>query len=121
MIVQDVMHEGVRAIAPDQPLSRALRLMRREHLPALVVVDHSRLAGILTRTDVERQSRMDGQATVETAMSADVVVCQANESVERCATRMAFHGIQQMPVVASGRILGMVTFADIRRANPREV
>ncbi len=121
MIVRDVMHEGVRAIAPDQPLSRARRLMRREHLAALVVVDHSKLAGILTQTDIERRSRTDERATVEAAMSGDVVVCEAGESVERCATRMVFHGIQQMPVVKRGRILGMVTFADIRRANPREV
>jgi len=47
-----VMAREVLTIAPDVPVGDGARLMRRERIGALPVVDDRRLVGILTRSDV---------------------------------------------------------------------
>jgi CBS domain-containing protein len=121
MNVHDLMSPNVRVIPPDQPVSLARRVMRREGLDALLVVDECQLAGIVTLSDIDREVAAAGAdadaVKVEDVMSNEVIVCREHESVERCATRMAFLGVERMPVVGEGgEILGMVTFADVRHA-----
>jgi CBS domain-containing protein len=50
--VEDVMTHDVLTLAPGTLLSEAARLMRRERIGALPIVDRGRLVGILTRSDV---------------------------------------------------------------------
>lgn len=122
MIVQELMRGEFGRVEARQPLRRAERLMRNTHLDAVVVVEGARLAGLLTREDMRRASdQMDPR--VGDAMCDDIPVSRADEPVEQCATRMVFHGIQHMPVVddRDGRVLGIVTLADVRQANPRDV
>jgi acetoin utilization protein AcuB len=50
--VEDVMTRNVVTLAPADRLVDAARLMRRERIGAIPVVDHGRLVGILTRSDL---------------------------------------------------------------------
>lgn len=50
--VEDVMTQNVLTLAPDAPVAEAARLMRRERIGALPVVDGGRLVGIITRSDL---------------------------------------------------------------------
>jgi acetoin utilization protein AcuB len=50
--VENVMTAGVLTIAPATSLAEAARLMRRERIGAVPVVDHGRVVGIVTRSDV---------------------------------------------------------------------
>jgi CBS domain-containing protein len=57
--VADVMKplEGLRSIAPGDPLAESLRVMGQENVQQLPVVEHGRLAGVLTRGDILRVLR----------------------------------------------------------------
>jgi CBS domain-containing protein len=50
--VEEVMSAKVVTSGPDQPLEDAALLMRRERIGAIPVVEHERLVGIVTRSDV---------------------------------------------------------------------
>jgi acetoin utilization protein AcuB len=50
--VEDVMTPAVLTLPPDAPVEDAARLMRRERIGAIPIVDSDRLVGILTRSDV---------------------------------------------------------------------
>ncbi|HLK10771.1 MAG TPA: CBS domain-containing protein [Candidatus Binatia bacterium] len=50
--VEDVMAHDVLSLAPSAFLADAARLMRRERIGAIPIVDGERLVGILTRSDV---------------------------------------------------------------------
>jgi acetoin utilization protein AcuB len=50
--VEDVMTRDVLTIAPDVPVGDGARLMRRQRIGAIPVVEGRRLVGILTRSDV---------------------------------------------------------------------
>jgi Zn-dependent protease/CBS domain-containing protein len=57
--VADVMKplEGLRSVAPGDPLAESLRVMGQENVQQLPVVEHGRLAGVLTRGDILRVLR----------------------------------------------------------------
>lgn len=50
--VEDVMTPDVLTLRPQDPLIEAARLMRRERIGAVPVVQNGRLVGILTRSDL---------------------------------------------------------------------
>ena len=50
--VETVMTEKVFSLAPEDSVEDAVRVMRRERFGAIPVVDHNRVVGILTRSDV---------------------------------------------------------------------
>jgi acetoin utilization protein AcuB len=50
--VEDVMTRDVLTLAPNVYVADAARLMRRERIGAVPIVDGTRLVGILTRSDV---------------------------------------------------------------------
>jgi acetoin utilization protein AcuB len=50
--VEDVMTPNVIALAPDDTLDQAARVMRRQRIGSVPIVDHGRLVGIVTRSDV---------------------------------------------------------------------
>lgn len=50
--VESVMSSEPLVLGPDEPLARAVALMRRERVGAVPIVEDGRLVGILTRSDV---------------------------------------------------------------------
>jgi acetoin utilization protein AcuB len=50
--IRSVMTTHVRTVAPSDNLACAAKLMRCEHIGALPVLEHGRLAGIISRSDL---------------------------------------------------------------------
>ena len=50
--VEDVMTRNVVTLAPQALVADAARVMRRERIGAVPIVDHGRVVGILTRSDI---------------------------------------------------------------------
>jgi acetoin utilization protein AcuB len=50
--VESVMTERVFSLGPEDTVEDAVRVMRRERFGAIPVVDHNRVVGMLTRSDV---------------------------------------------------------------------
>jgi acetoin utilization protein AcuB len=123
--VEDVMTREVLTIAPDVPVDDGARLMRRERIGAIPVVDGRRLVGILTRSDVldaflsmsrnvpggrrrdrasgARQSRAAGSVTVKTVRSPGVLATAIRPPMRSTASRQ--NGSPR-PVSAAGSSVG---------------
>jgi CBS domain-containing protein len=54
VVVKEAMRSEVVTTTPDTPLREAARLMLERKIGCLVVLDDSRLAGILTESDFVR-------------------------------------------------------------------
>jgi acetoin utilization protein AcuB len=50
--VEEVMTSGVLTLGPGAPVAEAARLMRRQRIGAIPIVDGGHLVGILTRSDL---------------------------------------------------------------------
>ena len=70
--VADVMSADVVSVGPEASLTDALDLMRTERIGSLPVVDHGRLVGILTETDMLRH--IVGTESVWSPECAEIIV-----------------------------------------------
>ncbi|MBI1942699.1 MAG: CBS domain-containing protein [Betaproteobacteria bacterium] len=69
MTAREVMSQPAICVAPDTPLAAVVRLMERHRVKRLPVVEHGRLAGLLTRADLLRA--LVAQQSVSPAASSD--------------------------------------------------
>ena len=123
MLVRDVMTPNPICVHPDGDPRAALGLCKSARIRRLPVVDAGgQLVGIVTRVMLEHflaaapppsvQARQHGIAQV---MHAPVVTVAPDEPMEEAARRMVAHKIGSLPVVADGRVVGIITETDIFR------
>ena len=107
----------VVAIAEDQPVLEAVRLMAEHHIGAVLVMRGDELAGIASERDYARkvvlQGRSSSDTPVATIMSSPVVCVGPSESVGDCMAIMTERHIRHLPVLEGGRILGIVSIGDL--------
>lgn len=118
MFVKNFMSSPVTIASPEQTLAEALRIMEQTQVRRLPVVDHGKLVGILTRSDIHRV--MGAGATpmtvIKVVMTRDPETIAPDETLERAALTMIDYKISGLPVVDDGSLVGIVTESDIFRA-----
>lgn len=107
----------VTTVAPGITVLEAAHKMNANHIGSLVVVEERGVAGIFTERDVLRRvvaPELDpATVSVGEAMTRPVVICTRDMTVEECREVMTEKRIRHLPVVESGRILGIVTIGDL--------
>jgi CBS domain-containing protein len=138
MIVRDVMTKDVVTVAPAAALKTAAATMLAHGISGLPVVDARGVVGVLSETDVlfKERLRRDCQGLLDRvfrdpnappavkldarlvadAMTAPAVTIASGRPVSDAATTLLEHGIDRLPVVDSGRLVGIVTRSDLVRA-----
>lgn len=123
MRVEELMHRKVETIAEDGSAEQALKRMRAGRLRHLVVVRGSRVVGIVSDRDIAGllvgNLRID--RTIDQVMSRGVAVAAPDTPVEEAARTMRRRKIGALPVVAGGRLVGIVTVSDILDLASREL
>ncbi len=117
----DVMTENLAYCMPDEPVSQAALLMKKEDIGSVLVVDNDRdqrLVGIVTDRDlalkVVGERRDPLETKVEDVMTKKLVTCRADEDVEQAMSAMAQYQLRRIPVVADGmRLVGIISQADV--------
>jgi len=88
----------------------------------LVVVEAGRVVGILTERDVLKRVVDEGRKPEETrvreVMSKPPVTISPDADLETAIELMFKHKIKKLPVVENGKLVGLVTFTDLVRAQP---
>jgi acetoin utilization protein AcuB len=129
MLVGERMTRPVYSITPDTPIQDALKLMRKERVSRLPVLNNQeKLVGIVSEDDVLHASPSDvtslsvweinyllSKITVERVMSKDVITVREDTPLEEAARIMADHRVGGLPVLSDDVVMGMITQTDIFR------
>jgi acetoin utilization protein AcuB len=115
MRVFEVMTEEVRTVSPGSRAADAWQLMRTEGIHHLVVSDGRRILGVLSDRDAGGRAGGGVRAgkTVREMMSAPVLTVKSRETLRRAANLMRGHSIGCLPVVDAGKLVGIVTTANL--------
>ena len=110
---------GVVTISPDSDVAQAARILAEHRIGALVAVEaDGRLAGILSERDIVRGVGQGGavclSGLVRGLMTATVLTCTEDDTVESLMQTMTSRRIRHLPVVdGDGRLCGIVTIGDV--------
>jgi CBS domain-containing protein len=148
MIARDVMTCHVVSVTSDTPVRKIASLLVKNRISAVPVVDRSGVpigivseGDLIGRREAEREARQDwwlttlaeGEAvnpellaslrlnypTARDVMSAPVITVGEETSLAEIARLLTAHRIKRVPVVRDGRIVGIVSRADLVRTLAR--
>ena len=110
----------VWSVDVEEPVLEAIQLMADKHIGALPVTRNGELAGVISERDYARKVILLGRSSAETPvwqiMSSPVITVSPNEDVRQCMQLMTEQRIRHLPVVAEGRMVGMISIGDLVRA-----
>jgi CBS domain-containing protein len=142
MQVKDIMTPNVIAIGPDEPVVKAARLMLQNRISGLPVVDkEGELVGMVTEGDFLRRGELGTQRQrpkwlefivgpgklaqeyaqtsgrrVEDVMTPDPWTIREDDSLEAIVEIMERRHIKRLPVTRGGRMIGIVSRANLMHA-----
>jgi nanoRNase/pAp phosphatase (c-di-AMP/oligoRNAs hydrolase) len=114
--VSDLMSFPVTSVHPDTSMTEVARLLRRKGCTGLPVIDDDRLVGVISRRDFKRM-RQERQLSspVKAFMQRKVLTIAPDKSPGQAVGLMIKHDIGRLPVVAGGKVIGIVTRSDAMR------
>lgn len=110
---------GVVTITPDAGVGEAARLLATHRIGALIAREaDGAIAGILSERDIVRGLALQGEgcmkSKVRDLMTAAVLTCREDDTVESLMQTMTARRIRHLPVLdADGSLVGIVTIGDV--------
>lgn len=116
MQIQYAMSTPPVSVPPMATLEDAARHMSDAGVGALPVVDDERVVGMVTDRDLVVRAMACGlspSSRVEAVMSTDPVTVTTDTAITAAMHTMRSIEARHLPVVAEGRLVGMVSFDDL--------
>jgi CBS domain-containing protein len=111
---------SIASLPPDATVLEAAQLMNSRSVGSVLVVERERLLGIFTERDVLRRvvaAQRDPAATrLGEVMTTPVACASMRTTLDEVRAAMREKRIRHMPVVESGRVLGMISLGDLNKA-----
>ncbi len=111
---------GIYSVTPDDTMYDALSLMAEKNIGAVIVVSEGEIRGILSERDYARKVALLGRSSKSTpvneVMTTSVICVDPDWTADRCMALMTDKRIRHLPVIESGRLIGIVSIGDIVRA-----
>lgn len=113
-------------IGPEDSLWEAYEKMRLHHIRRLPVLDGESLVGVITITDVRslaplgalailEQNELVAQTKIGRVMTPNPITIGVDQSVGEAARLMLRHKISGLPVLEDGKLIGIISEADLFR------
>lgn len=110
----------VWSVSPSASVLDALRLMVEKSIGAVLVMDQEQLLGIFAERDhttkVVFQDRLAKDTGVSDVMTSRPVCVSPRQTVEDAMALMTDKRVRHLPVVADGRVVGLISIGDAVKA-----
>jgi CBS domain-containing protein len=136
MKVEDLMTRDVITVAPESLLKAVAETLARHRISGVPVVDDGRVLGVVSEADILQKEAVEqgpgglgrllgrtrsnvkkAARTAVEAMTSPALTVLPQRDVAQAARLLVQRGINRLPVVAEdGRLVGIVTRADLVRA-----
>lgn len=141
MKASEIMTQDVVSVAPDTPIRDVAQLMLHHGISGVPVVEHGKLMGIISENDLIRRVELGTEKTrsrwvqfltsddtlladyvhargrvAGDVMTTNVVTVGSDAPIATIAEIMATHHIKRAPVVDGGKLVGIVSRANLVQA-----
>jgi CBS domain-containing protein len=105
------------SIAPDKSIFDALEMMADKNVSGLLVLESDKLVGIFTERDYARKLILKGKSSKNTKvsdlMTKNILYVGSKNTIEDCMKLMTGKRVRHLPVIDTGRLIGIVTIGDL--------
>jgi len=112
--------DRVFAIAPDEPVLAAVRMMADRYVGALLVMQGDELAGIVSERDYARKVILKGRSSADTPvrdiMTASVITVTPDDTTDTCMRICTEQHVRHLPVVEGKKVVGVLSIGDLVKA-----
>ena len=110
MIAKDIMTRDVITVNPTMTIkSLAMMLIKNQISGAPVADKVGKIVGVVSESDIVAKKGKD----VKSIMSKKIISVGEQTPVEEIARMMTTHHIKRLPVMTDGKVVGIVSRADI--------
>ena len=110
MIAKDIMTRDVITVNPTMTVkSLAMMLIKNQISGAPVADKVGKIVGVVSESDIVAKRGKD----VKSIMSKKIISVREETPVEEIARMMTTHHIKRLPVMNDGKVVGIVSRADI--------
>src|SRR6185295_18525735 len=122
--ILDSKGHDVLSVEPEAKLSAAIKLLGERKIGAVLVMNASRLEGILSERDIvrvlgERGARVLDEP-VSSVMTRKVVSCRQSDTVAGIMEMMTLGKFRHLPVIEEGAVVGLISIGDVVKWRVRE-
>ena len=111
--ISDIMSFPVFTVDAGTTMEEIAGILRDKGCTGVPVLDNGDLVGVISRRDfrkIRKESNL--KAPVKAYMSRDIVTIEPGKSPMDASRLMVKHDVGRLPVVASGKVIGIVTRSD---------
>jgi CBS domain-containing protein len=119
VLAQVMRNRGLVSAGPGESAFDVASRMNEAQVGAVVVLDGDVLVGIFSERDLMTRvvvARRDPSDTpISAVMTREVVTAELEDRVDACEEKMRRAGCRHLPVMAHGRVVGMISMRDLLR------
>lgn len=112
-----VKGNDVWSIEPGASVYDAMKLMADKEVGALMVIDGTKLVGIVSERDYARKVILHGRSSksteVKEIMTTHVLYARPEQHIEECMALMTEKRVRHLPVMDEGRLVGVISIGDL--------
>jgi CBS domain-containing protein len=109
----------VFSVTPDTAVVDVLKLMAERDIGAVLVMEGPKVVGIFSERDYARRGVLKGRtvdAPVSESMTKVVYYVGPDQTMEECMAQMTDKRIRHLPVVETGKVIGVISIGDVVKA-----
>ncbi|MDQ3872796.1 MAG: CBS domain-containing protein [Thermoproteota archaeon] len=118
-VVQDIMTKNMVMIDYDKSAMEAAKLMTEKGISSVFVVKDNNPIGIVTERDFIKKICARGlsaaQVQIDSVMSQILTTADPQTPIDVAVQRMVNHKIRRLPIMDSGKLVGIVTVTDLAK------
>ncbi len=121
LTANDVMEPKVETLESDLTLPKVIQAMSRSHHRGFPVVKDGKLVGIITQSDIPKDSKQTSNALLRDIMTSQPISVCPDTSLADVLYLLNRYQLSRLPVTEGSKLLGIITRSDIIKAEAQQL
>jgi CBS domain-containing protein len=110
IFIEDIIVRDVASATLPGSRDEILKVLKNKHISGVPVIKDSKVVGIVTRTNLLQNPEEEQLALL---MTRNPITISPGSALQTAARLLREHRIRRLPVVDEGKLVGLVTVADV--------
>ncbi len=115
--ILEIKGQDIWSIHPEKTVFEALQMMEKMDIGVLLVMEDTRMVGIMSERDYARKVILKGKASkatmVREIMTGKVITIHPDQTVEEALQIMTANHFRHLPVVEGAKVVGVISMGDV--------